>query len=115
MSAPSQPRVSGKVTLTQVEWEDRRRRKRVGLSLPTRIRPFDPRCIHLEEVRPTLDFSRNGLYFVTSRNHYSVGMRVLLTFPYSEKAPIQREFLGKIVRIEKFPDGSGGIAVHFLF
>lgn len=114
MSASSQPQVSGKVTLTEVEWGDRRRTRRVGLSLPTRIRPLDPRCAHQEEVRSTLDFSRTGLYFITRRNHYAVGMRVLLTFPYSKKAPIQREFLGEVVRIEKFPDGSGGIAVQFL-
>jgi len=94
---------------------ERRRRHRVKVALPARVRPFDPRLGHLEEVQDTLDFSRDGLYFGTWAEYYSPGMRVLITFPCCSLARNRREYLGKIVRIERLPDGRRGVAVRFMF
>lgn len=94
---------------------ERRRRHRVKVALPARVRPFDPRLGHLEEVQHTLNFSRDGLYFGTWAEYYCPGMRVLITFPCCSRARNRREYLGKIVRIERLPDGRRGVAVRFVF
>ncbi len=94
---------------------ERRRRHRVKLSLSARFRPFDPRSGRLEEVQTILNFTRNGFYFATWFEHYYPGMRLLVTFPYCSVNPVRREYLGKIVRLERLPDGRLGVAVHFLF
>lgn len=94
---------------------ERRRRHRVKLSLPARFRPFDPRYGHVEEVQTVLNFTRNGLYFTTWLEHYYQELRVLVTFPCCSEASARREYLGKVVRVERLPDGRLGVAVHLLF
>jgi len=94
---------------------ERRRRHRVKVALPVRVRPFDPRLGNLEEVQDTLNFSRDGIYFGTWAEYYCPEMRVLITFPCRGQARNRREYLGKIVRIERLPDGRRGVAVRFVF
>jgi hypothetical protein len=94
---------------------DARRRKRLQLSLPVRVRPFDPRFSELMDVGEVADFTRDGLYFITSMPHYFVGMRVSVTFPFGDIAKAHRNFLGKVVRLEERDDKGGwGVAVSFL-
>jgi hypothetical protein len=90
---------------------DARRRKRLVMSLPLHVRPFDARHAEKEDVGEVVDFTSEGLYFTTSLLHYAPGMQLIVTFPYGEKAPVQRKFTGSVVRVEHRWLGCRGIAV----
>ena len=95
--------------------DERRHRQRLKVSLPARLRPFNSEYWPLEEVQTTVNFTRNGLYFVTWTEHYSLGMRVLVTLPYGSPDRVHKEYLGQIVRLERLTDGGWGVALQFLF
>jgi len=63
-------------------------------------------------VGEVVDFTNEGLYFATSQLHYAPGMRLIVTFPYGEKAPVQRKFTGSVVRVEHRWLSCRGIAVR---
>lgn len=115
MSVRSQAQDAGTVTFGRIRRADRRHAGRLAVSLPAHIHPFDPGHRNKEEVRRTLDFNRSGLYFITPLEHYYAGMRVLLIFPYSSVAPMKRQFLGKVVRVEQITSHWRGVAVQFIF
>lgn len=94
--------------------KDARRRERIRLRLPVHVRPFDARFIDIEDVGQVLDFTRDGLYFVTCMPHYLVGMRLIVTFPFGEKASAHHRFLGSVVRLENHDGGRSGVAVRFV-
>src|SRR5579863_6320053 len=91
-----------------------RRRKRLKVSLPVQVRPFDARFSEIVDVGEVIDFTRDGLFFATCMPHYFMGMRLLVTFPFGEKISAHKKFLGSIVRMEDRPDGTAGVAVRFL-
>ncbi|MGA8556958.1 MAG: PilZ domain-containing protein [Candidatus Acidiferrales bacterium] len=91
-----------------------RRRERLKISLPLQVQPFDARFSGIVDVGEVIDFSRDGLYFATCMPHYFVGMRLLMTFPFGQKASTRKKFLAVILRMENRPEGSVGIAVRFL-
>ncbi|MGB0036701.1 MAG: hypothetical protein WBP79_14615 [Candidatus Acidiferrales bacterium] len=94
--------------------KDARRRKRIVVTLPVHVRPFDSRFAEIEDVGHVLDFTRDGLYFATSMPHYFMGMRLIVTFPFGDKVSAHRRFLGTIVRLEDRTNGFRGVAVRFL-
>ena len=94
--------------------KDARRRERLKVRLPLQVQPFDARFIEIEDVGEVQDFTRDGLFFVTCMPHYLVGMRLIVTFPFGEKASAHHRFLGSVVRLEDRKDGTRGIAVRFL-
>jgi hypothetical protein len=98
--------------IAQVTQEERRRSRRVNISEPVRVRPSDPK--YQDEVRNTLNVSRNGLYFSTWAEHYYIGMSLGVTFPYASVDLGNGESVGRIVRIERLNDGRFGIAVQIL-
>ena len=91
---------------------ERRKGRRTKISKPLRIRPEDPK--YREEVRATLNASRDGLYFTTWARHYYIGMRVRVTFPYASHDVCNSEYFGEVARIERLGDGRLGIAVRIL-
>lgn len=93
---------------------DARRRKRIKFSLPVHVRPFDSELIRVEDVGEVINFTQDGLYFVTCMPHYQVGMRLIVTFPFGKAATTQPKFLGKVVRLEERARGNSGVAVKFL-
>jgi len=93
---------------------DARRRPRLRVSLPVHVRPFDARYEDIEDIGQVVDFTRDGLYFKTAMPHYSVGMRLIVTFPYGRKASTRRKFLASIARLEHRENGVHGVAVKFL-
>jgi hypothetical protein len=93
---------------------DARRRKRLKVSLPVHLRPFDIRFRDIEDVGLVVDFTRDGLQFTTCMPHYLVGMRLEVTFPYGDKVAAHRKFLGLIVRTEDHENGTTGVSVRFL-
>jgi hypothetical protein len=93
---------------------DARRRKRLQVSLPLHVRPFDVRFAEIEDVGHVIDFTRDGLYFMTNMPHYFVGMRLMVTFPYGDNVSAHRKFLTSIVRLEDRGNDTRGVAVRFL-
>lgn len=104
--------IRGKRYRTSVK--DARRRKRIKFSLPVHVRPFNSRLLNIEDVGEVLNFTQDGIYFVTCMPHYETGMRVIVTFPFGKAAAAQRRFLGTVVRLEERPYGNSGVAVRFL-
>jgi PilZ domain len=96
----------------QTAIKERRLSPRENLSEPVRVRPCDPR--YLEEVCPTLNVSRSGLYFVTSTGHYFPGMNVFVTLNYGPGDATQREQTGDVVRSQKLASGNWGVAIRIL-
>jgi hypothetical protein len=93
---------------------DGRRRKRLSVSLPLHVRPFDTRFVEIEDIGQVVNFTRDGLLFVSCMPHYFMGMRLIVTFPFGDNVSAHRRFLGKVVRLEERPNGTSGVAVRFL-
>ena len=89
-----------------------RRSSRDKVPKSVRIRSSDSN--NDEEVRTTLNASRDGLYFTTWAEHYYVGMRINMTFPYASVDLPNSEYSGEIVRMERLMDGRVGIAVQIV-
>jgi hypothetical protein len=114
MAAGAWPPFKSTSTTTKNSTEDARTRKRLKVSLPVHLRPFDSRFAEIEDVGQVVDFTRDGLYFKTAMPHYFMGMRLIVTFPFGEKVSAHRKFLASVVRLEHLDDDSRGIAVRFL-
>ena len=95
--------------------QERRRKSRLRLPQTVRVRPSDPQRIDFDEILPTLNTSRDSVYFASKNQAYAEGMRVFITCPYSDgPGSINRESLGKVVRIDELGNGRRGIAVEIL-
>jgi hypothetical protein len=95
--------------------ENRRRNLRARISLSIRVRSADFVDDQVDEVQATINVSRGGLYFISQRNSYHRGMKVLLTIPFrdfvADPGPQER---GEVVRVEHFKDGRAGVALRLL-
>lgn len=92
--------------------EDRRRAPRVQISQSIRISPADPRF--QAEVATTLNVSRYGLYFVTSKPYYFAGMDVHLIRNFRPGDPMNRQEQADVVRVERSENGTFGVAIRIL-
>lgn len=90
--------------------KEARRRQRIKFSLPVHVRPFNSRLLNIEDVGEVLNFTQDGLYFVTCMPYYQTGMRLIVTFPFGKATGAQRRFLGTVVRLEERPYGNSGVA-----
>lgn len=101
--------------MVRVPGTERRRKARLKLPQVVRVRPSDPQHLSFDEILPTLNTARDSVYFVSKIKSYVQEMRVFVTYPYSD-APgsINRDFLGKVVRIDELDRGRRGIAVQLL-
>lgn len=114
MSLAAWPRMRAIDRFAAKAQADGRRRKRLRVSLPVHLRPFDARFCEIEDVGQVVDFTRDGLYFVTCMPHYLLGMRLIVTFPYGDNVSTHRKFLATIVRLERLDNQKCGIALRFL-
>src|SRR2546427_8728446 len=112
MGKPEGLPTAASAAVTSLRGGERRRQLRLKFSRPVRV-GSEAKYGHVEEVRTTLNVSRDGLYFTTSLEHYSVGMLLKVTFPYSPVDPIKTEEIGEVVRVERLADGRMGIAIKF--
>src|SRR6266850_4909920 len=64
--------------------QERRRKSRLRLPQTVRVRPSDPRLLDFDEILPTVNTSRDSVYFVSKNQAYEEGMRVFVTCPYSD-------------------------------
>src|SRR5882672_6615322 len=99
----------------RISEENRRRNPRARISLPIRVRSADFVDDQVDEVQATINVSRGGLYFISQRNSYRRGMKVLLMIPFRNfVADAGTEERGEVVRVEHFKDGRAGVALRLL-
>ena len=91
---------------------ERRQDQRENISEPILICPCDPE--YSEEVCTTLNMSRNGIYFATTTGHYFPGMNVIVTLNFHPDNPMQQEYIGDVVRLERLEDSKWGVAIRIL-
>ncbi|HTZ98941.1 MAG TPA: PilZ domain-containing protein [Candidatus Aquilonibacter sp.] len=89
-----------------------RRRRRISVSLPVRVRLLDGKLGESDDVGEVLDLNSEGLYFTTSKMHYAPGMKVAVTFPYGDNAPVPKTVTASVVRVEHRWIGSRGVGVE---
>jgi len=95
--------------------EERRRKGRLKLPRVVRVRPSEPGLNEFDEILPTLNASMDSVYFVSKNRRYKEGLRVFITYPYSDSpGSINQESLGKVVRVDELDYGRRGIAVQIL-
>jgi len=95
--------------------EERRRKGRLKVPRVVRVRPSEPGLTDFDEILPTQNAALDSVYFVSKNRRYKEGLRVFITFPYSDSpGSINQESLGKVVRVEELDHGRRGIAVQIL-
>jgi hypothetical protein len=95
--------------------EERRRKGRLKLPRVVRVRPSEPIHTDFDEILPTKNAALDSVYFVSKNRRYKEGLRVFITFPYSDSpGSINQESLGKVVRIDELDHGRRGIVVQIL-
>ncbi len=95
--------------------EERRRKGRLKLPRVVRVRPSEPGLNDFDEILPTLNAAMDSVYFVSKNRRYKEGLRLFITYPYSDTpGSINQESLGKVVRVDELDHGRRGIAVQIL-
>jgi hypothetical protein len=101
--------------MQEVRQSERRRTRRVRMGQSVRVRPSDPKDVPFDEIATTKNVSRDGVYFLTKRESYYVGMRLFVTLPYhSPVNPLNHEYIGQVARVDDLADGQRGVAVRLL-
>ena len=101
--------------MTQVGRRERRRKGRLKVPRVVRVRPSEPHRADFDEIMPTKNAAVDSFYFTTKNQTYRAGLRVFVTYPYSEEpGSLNREFLGQVVRVDELDHGRRGIAVQLL-
>lgn len=93
--------------------QERRRQKRASVKLAARVRCADTMGQSFE-VLVTVNASRQSLYFITSSEHYRVGLQVRVTFPYdaTHDSVSAMEDAGEVTRTERLPGKRTGVAIQ---
>jgi len=95
--------------------QERRRSRRIRIGQPVKIRPSDPKDTPFEDNSTTKNVSRDGIYFASKLRSYYEGMRLFIIVPHhNPREPLDKEYLGQVVRVDSLPEGQWGIAVKFL-
>jgi hypothetical protein len=95
--------------------EERRRKGRLRVPRVVRVRPSEPGVSDFDDILPTRNAALDSVYFVSKNRGYKAGMRVFITFPYSDTpGSINQESLGKVVRVDELDHGRRGIAIQIL-
>jgi hypothetical protein len=95
--------------------EERRRKPRFKIPQMIRVRPSGPNPEDFDEILPTMNASKNSVYFVPQNGIFEPDMRVFVTYPYaSGPGAINQEFLGRVVRVDELPGNKKGIAVELI-
>src|SRR5258708_404021 len=101
--------------MARLQGPERRRKSLLRLPPTVRVRTTDPQRHDFDEILPTLNTSRDSVYFASKNEFYTEGMRLFVTYPYSDgPGSLNRESLGKVVRIDDLGHGRRGIAVEIL-
>lgn len=94
--------------------EERRQMRRAGVSLQVWLCSMDSTGDQFEEVRTTLNATRQAIYFFTTLERYRKGMRLRVMSPYNPEAGAGNlEQVGEVVRVQRRNEGYG-VAVALL-
>jgi hypothetical protein len=101
--------------MTRPASQERRKKIRTKVPRMIRVRPSEPTPEEFDEILPTINASRNSVYFVPQNGIFELNMRVFVTYPYSSgPGTINQEFLGAVTRVDKLPGNKQGVAVELL-
>jgi hypothetical protein len=92
---------------------ERRRARRSRIPKAVRICPADMKFS--EEVRSTLNESRDGIYFATWSKHYHVGMPLVVTFLDDSPHTSCSDYRAEVLRVDSLGGSRLGIAARFLW
>jgi CheY-like chemotaxis protein len=91
---------------------ERRQRRRALISAPVRVRSAYGGSNGPDEISTTVDVSRNGFLFLSTRPTFAHGSVVAVTFPYSKSAlAVQAEQPGRVARVSALADGRFAVAI----
>lgn len=95
--------------------QERRHRRRVKISAPVRVRQVNIGHAAEFDLTMTIDVSREGVLFETSRQTYHRGEEVAVVFPYRPgPGESVREQRGQVVRVSRASEKRYGIAIAFI-
>jgi hypothetical protein len=95
---------------------DRRHAARASVLIPVRLRPVRFTDGNFDDVTSTTNVSRGCLNVMTWRDSYHMGMRVLVTYPFSSSNKSSGwEYLAEVVRLNQLPDGRFQVALKLQF
>jgi hypothetical protein len=98
-----------------MDYSEKRRSRRAKIARPIRVRPSEPRDEHFEEIVASENASREGVYFITRRTSYYLGMRLFVTFPFTNSHdPMSTDYVAEVKRVDKLPNARFGIAVNLV-
>ena len=93
---------------------DRRRRKRAKISAQVQVRGKDA-AEPFEEICTSVDVSRDGLLFTTTKLGYRRGQQLEVVFPFSSAATaLNQAQAAEIVRVTEQPGKRIAVALEFL-
>ena len=102
-------------TASPVNPAERRQRKRVKVSAQLRVRSMEAGAPMFDEVAMTIDVSRDGILFSTTRTDFRKGMFVGVTFPYAgAPSAMNTEQRAEVMRVQDQGSGNFAVAIQFM-
>lgn len=103
---------SHKTTEKVARIQERRKKNRVLVSTPVRLRSLEGTGSVLDETTTTVNLSATGILIHTADPSYYEGMKVRVTLPFVKSAEsIQAEQVGHVVRIGELQEGRRFVAI----
>ena len=100
--------------LSESPLPEQRRRERLAVKLPIRLKSMDLTHQEVTEIQTTVNFNRHGAYFETNRWLYRPRTRLLVTFPFCVGTTCHN-YGAEVVRVQRLAGGRYGVAVRFLY
>ena len=100
--------------LSESPLPEQRRRERLAVKLPMRLKSLDPTHQEVTEIHTTVNFNRHGAYFETGCWHYRPRTRLRVTFPFCAGTTCH-DYGAEVVRVQRLAGGRYGVAVRFLY
>lgn len=93
---------------------DRRRSRRVKVSVAARVRPYYQTAGASEELLSATNLSRDGFYFISRRPNYREDMNLYAACPAGHSQTAADAECARVVRVDSLSEGSWGVAVAFV-
>jgi hypothetical protein len=93
---------------------ERRRSRRVKVTMPARIRPYYHVAGISEELLTATNLSRDGFYFIARRPAYQRDMNLYVACPAGHSQTRTDAECARVVRVEPLDGNVWGVAVTFL-
>lgn len=93
---------------------DRRRSRRVKVSIPARVRPYYQSPQLSEEFLTATNLSRDGFYFISRHPSYRADMHLYVACPAGHSQTGADAEGARVVRVDLLGEDKWGVAVTFL-